>query len=99
MMNMYWEPLAFDLPQIPGRAWYRSVDTSLESPDDVAEQGEEIRINGGTYVVNGRSVVVLISKDLRTGEEASEEALEDPEGSARELVAAIGKTPDNPERA
>lgn len=99
MMNMFWEPLSFDLPHIPDRAWYRSVDTSLPSPDDIAEQGEEIRISGGKYTVNGRSVVILISKDLRSGEEASEAALEDPEGSARELVAAIGKTPDNPERA
>jgi hypothetical protein len=75
------------------------VDTSLSAPDDIAEQGWEMPVDSNCYIVNGRSIVVLISKDMRTGKEEDAESLADPEGSARELSAAIGKTPDNPERA
>ncbi len=99
MMNMHWEPLAFDLPRVAARNWHRSIDTSLLSPEDICEQGLETPIEGGNYIVNARSIVVLVSKDMRSGEEASEAAMEDVEGSARELVEAIGKTPDNAERA
>jgi len=62
MMNMYWEPLAFELPPVEGRKWYRSSDTSLPSPQDIADPGQEVLIEGNQYVVNGRSVVILVSK-------------------------------------
>jgi isoamylase len=62
MMNMYWEPLSFELPPVEGRHWYRSSDTSLPSPHDIADPGHEARIEGNKYVVNGRSVVILVSK-------------------------------------
>ena len=61
-MNMYWEGLEFEFPPVEGRMWYRAVDTFLEPPSDIAEPGEEIQIDGDTYVVNGRSIVVLVSK-------------------------------------
>ncbi len=62
MMNGYWESLEFDIPPIIGRDWYRSVDTALPSPQDIVEPGKEPQISGSTYLVTGRSVVVLISK-------------------------------------
>lgn len=62
MMNMYWEPLEFEIPEIKTRNWYRAVDTILPAPQDIAEKGEEVRINGNKYLVSGRSVVVLVSK-------------------------------------
>ncbi len=62
MMNMYWEPLEFELPPVAGRTWHRTCDTSLASPEDIADPGREVRIDGDKYVVNGRSVVVLVSK-------------------------------------
>jgi glycogen operon protein len=62
MMNMYWEPLEFEVPQIKNRNWYRVVDTFLPALEDIAEKGEEVRINGNKYLVSGRSVVVLVSK-------------------------------------
>lgn len=99
MMNMHWESATFALPHVPGRDWHRAVDTSLGHLEDICQQGYETPINGSSYIVNARSTVVLVSKDLRSGEEASREATADPEGSARELVEAIGKTPDNAERA
>jgi glycogen operon protein len=62
MMNMYWEPLPFELPAAGGRKWFRAVDTSLDSPNDIAARGQEVEIAGGEYVVNGHGVVVVISK-------------------------------------
>ena len=62
MMNMYWEPLEFEIPELRERSWYRAVDTFLPSPQDIAGAGKEVRVNGNNYFVQGRSVVVLISK-------------------------------------
>ncbi|MGF1482238.1 MAG: glycogen debranching protein GlgX [Cyanophyceae cyanobacterium] len=62
LMNMYWDGLEFELPPVGDRHWYRTVDTSLKSPNDISEIGQEVCISGNTYFVNGRSVVVLISK-------------------------------------
>jgi len=64
LMNMYWEPLAFQLPSIPDRRWARSIDTALASPDDIAEPGAEQPIDEATYLVSGRSIVVLVSRPV-----------------------------------
>lgn len=62
MTNMYWEALPMAIPAVPGRVWHRVVDTALPSPQDIAEPGMAPAISEGSYVVNPRSVVVLISK-------------------------------------
>jgi isoamylase len=62
ILNMYWEPLEFELPTVAGRQWHRVVDTSLASPQDVADPGQEPQIDGAKYRVNDRSVVILVSK-------------------------------------
>jgi len=62
MVNMCEEELDFEVPPIEGRNWYRSVDTAGGSPEDIAEPGAEKQETGNTYSVQGRSVVVLISK-------------------------------------
>ncbi|MBX3427472.1 MAG: glycogen debranching protein GlgX [Pirellulales bacterium] len=62
MMNMYWEPLEFALPEVAGRRWHRVIDTVLESPQDAVDPGQEPLVEGPNYRVAGRSVVVLISK-------------------------------------
>ena len=62
MMNMYWEPLSFEIPSVDGRKWYLAADTFLISPEDIAEAGHEKLINASKYQVRGRSVVILISK-------------------------------------
>ncbi|MGE5647168.1 MAG: glycogen debranching protein GlgX [Acidobacteriota bacterium] len=59
MMNMYWEKLEFETPA--GR-WVLAVDTAQPSPRDIAEPGEEAPFSGAAYPVEGRSVVVLISR-------------------------------------
>jgi isoamylase len=62
ILNMDGGALPFEFPIVPGRKWHRALDTSLPSPDDIAEDGQEIAISDGTYLANGHSVVVLISR-------------------------------------
>lgn len=62
MMNMYWDKLEFDIPVIPGNKWYKKIDTSEQSPCDVADQGSEKLCSGNTLKISGRSIVVLVSK-------------------------------------
>jgi glycogen operon protein len=64
MFNMYWEALEFDIPQIDGLRWYRSIDTSLASPNDISIFEDQIPINDHTYTLTSRSVVVLISRAI-----------------------------------
>ncbi|MCI4626884.1 MAG: glycogen debranching enzyme GlgX, partial [Candidatus Magnetoovum sp. WYHC-5] len=64
MLNMFWETLDFEIPKVQGIQWYRVVDTSKSSPDDIAEVGTEVHITGDKYLVEGRSVVILISKKI-----------------------------------
>ena len=35
MMNMFWDAIDFDIPQFDGLYWFRLIDTSLPSPDDM----------------------------------------------------------------
>ena len=62
MVNMYWEPLTFEVPQINERAWYKAVDTALPSPQDINAPGNEVLVNSHHVEVAGRSIVVLISR-------------------------------------
>ncbi len=62
MANMYWEPLSFAVPEVQGRKWHHAVDTSKPSPDDIADAGTERPVQSDRVTVNGRSIVVLISK-------------------------------------
>jgi glycogen operon protein len=72
--NAYWEPLPFQLPSpysplpqssspIPRSvSWLRFVDTSLASPNDIADPGKETVVPAASaYSVGPRSIVVLFS--------------------------------------
>ena len=65
VFNAYWEPLEFALP-VPDTStdgWRRLVDTSLESPDDIAFEWDDApEIGGPTHRVEARSVVVLAAR-------------------------------------
>jgi hypothetical protein len=61
MMNMYWEPLDFELLSVAGRSRFRSIDTALLPPDDISDPGTEVLISGNFYLFTARSVVVLVS--------------------------------------
>ena len=62
IMNMYWEPVEFELPQIASYPWHRVIDTALDSPLDILEPGQEQLYTNAKYKAEGRSVVVLITK-------------------------------------
>jgi glycogen operon protein len=62
MMNMFWEDLNFDLPTIPGRQWFRAIDTNRTAPLDIADPGAEAPLAGNTQIVSGRSIVVLVNR-------------------------------------
>jgi glycogen operon protein len=63
MLNAHWEPLTFELPQAPPDSrerWRRCVDTALQSPDDFCPWENAPFVDGSTYLVQPRSVVVLM---------------------------------------
>jgi glycogen operon protein len=63
LLNTYWEPLDFDLPLLDGRCWHLAVDTAENAPLDAAEPGQEKRVTNGSFCAQGRSVVVLVSRE------------------------------------
>ncbi|WP_432994083.1 glycogen debranching protein GlgX [Dactylosporangium sp. CA-233914] len=60
MMNMYWEPLDFQIP-LDGRHWVRAIDTALPAGDDLRDEGGEPPVPGPHYTLSGRSIAVLLS--------------------------------------
>jgi isoamylase len=62
ILNAYWEPLTFELPPLEENlSWHRWIDTTLESPQDIAEWNNAPPHSGQSYLAGPRSVVVLIS--------------------------------------
>jgi isoamylase len=62
ILNGYWEPLDFELPQpAAGAPWRRWIDTSLPSPEDIVEWTAARPVPGGTYRAAARSVVMLFT--------------------------------------
>jgi isoamylase len=65
VFNSYWEPLEFGLPatDVGAVGWRRIIDTTLDSPDDVATSWTAAaEVAGTTYLVGPRSVVVLATR-------------------------------------
>jgi len=60
MVNASWQPLDFTIAE-PG-PWRRVVDTTLASPADIVDPGEELVVDGTGYAVGPRSVVVLLRR-------------------------------------
>ena len=60
MINGYWNDLAFDIQEGNAGDWRRSIDTSLASPLDLAEPGDETRLTELRCNVVARSVVILV---------------------------------------
>jgi glycogen operon protein len=60
ILNAYWGPLTFELPRLDGGvAWRRWIDTARESPDDIVPWDQAPAVDGPTYRVGDRSVVML----------------------------------------
>jgi isoamylase len=62
MLNAYWEPLAFELPEPQrGQRWHRLVDTALAPPGDYSDPPEPLPAGETTYRLEARSAVVLVA--------------------------------------
>jgi glycogen operon protein len=63
ILNAYWKPLEFELPPLPaGVTWRRVVDTSLDSPADISDEGDEPPVTASSYRTASRSVVILVAR-------------------------------------
>jgi glycogen operon protein len=64
MLNASEKPVLFTLAPVPQgkEAWYRSIDTALPSPLDIAAHATEERIEQETHRLEARSMVVMISR-------------------------------------
>ena len=60
MVNAYWEPLCFSLPEVPDGCgpWRRLIDTFQDAPSDFLEQGSETT-HQTEYTVHSRSIVLM----------------------------------------
>ena len=63
MMNMFWEPLDFEVPVDPQRTWRVAVDTFAPSPHDIAERNHNVPLHRSLCTVQGRSIVILVGLD------------------------------------
>jgi glycogen operon protein len=70
ILNAYTEPLRFELPPCRSDAkggWRRVIDTFRESPQDFCEWDEAPLVEGSTYLVQPRSIVLLVSQKTARG--------------------------------
>jgi len=77
-INAYWKPLEFELPPVtgdPNGGWLRLIDTSLPSPDDIADAGMGLPVNTSQYTVNPRSIVMLYYDYAKTDQQATDRRL------------------------
>jgi glycogen operon protein len=60
-INSYWNTLNFELPPLPepSSRWIRMIDTSLASPEDIADVERGSQVMASTYSVNPHSIVML----------------------------------------
>jgi glycogen operon protein len=65
ILNAYWGPLDFELPQADDGntdSWRRWIDTSLDSPHDIVTWENAPPVPGGCYRAGPHSVVVLFAR-------------------------------------
>ena len=65
ILNAYWEPLEFELPQaaqLSGDTWRRWIDTSLDSPHDIEVWQAAPVVADRIFKASPRSVVVLYAR-------------------------------------
>jgi isoamylase len=63
ILNAYWESLEFELPTIgEGKTfWHRSIDTGLDSPDDIVEWQTAPAVKSRSYLAGPRSLIALFA--------------------------------------
>jgi len=62
IFNMSEKKMRMYLPKIKHRQWYRCINTSQKTPDDIIEKKRQRAIQAQTIRINSRSVVVLESR-------------------------------------
>jgi glycogen operon protein len=64
MINSFWKSLEFEIPLCTNfyTPWRCCIDTFKESPQDILPWKEAPSINAESYLVESRSVVILVSK-------------------------------------
>jgi isoamylase len=65
IINAYWEALEFELPVLADAesSWRRCIDTYQDPPDDICDWSDAHRVEGTTYLVQPRSVVILLAEE------------------------------------
>src|SRR5882757_3533422 len=66
MINGHWQDHEFAVAEGRPSEWWRVVDTSLASPEDIVEPGKEPQLQNSKYKVGARSVVVLLKGATET---------------------------------
>jgi glycogen operon protein len=63
ILNAFWEPLHFELPQLKEQedTWRLWIDTALDPPRDIVEWQAAPPVPGTSYQAGPRSVVALIA--------------------------------------
>jgi glycogen operon protein len=65
ILNAYWDALEFELPSPSNgsrNGWRRLIDTFQESPHDFCDLADAPVVEGLTYLVRPRSVVLLLAE-------------------------------------
>ncbi len=62
ILNAFWEPLIFEIPQDFSGRWRKLIDTSKDSPLDIVEIADTLPVEGNSIMVEARSSVVLIAR-------------------------------------
>lgn len=61
-MNMYWEPLRFQIPHFAGNRWKVVVNTSMPAPEDIFEDEDAPQLGDNEeIIVGGRSIIVMVT--------------------------------------
>ena len=69
MINAYWDALAFALPPLAENClpWRCCVDTFATTSADISAWSEAATVRGETFIVQPRSIVVLVTKSNDVG--------------------------------
>jgi glycogen operon protein len=63
LLNAYWEPLVFELPNLAANTrWHRIVDTARSAPGDFCDPPQVLNNGDKTCIVQPRSAIILTAK-------------------------------------
>ncbi|SFL39777.1 glycogen operon protein [Nitrosomonas aestuarii] len=59
MINTYWQDRVFTIQEGVFDEWRRVADTSLNSPNDIVQPGDEQPLQNLRYNAKARSIIIL----------------------------------------